>query len=396
MATILKAARGSRGGRSAFSLLELMIAIGVLGIGLIMVSAIFPVALTQHRDSIERATALQLVEKAEAVLRSKIDSSRLWVEPVAVPPNTPRGNGIGILRANTDSPWYVLPSYNLAHNTTLPAAPWDYMEFSYPAPVGQQAYADAVSGILSIMAAPSNLGNVDRSNILSAMDVLSDRIGRFSVDINSPFTQAEFDEASTRYAWTGFYRKLVNGSTIYAAAICKQTRNQRFARQKFPSIIPAQGYTTPLGDPKLVRLPVPWRVSVNRDATGNFPQRLTCGANAEGLGELAPPGSKIMVQGAIWQIPSALGPAITLPIVPAGRILTVASVLDLTNDNKYNPGTIEVVEDISDLPLRETVNGVQQFFRFDVLVFPPEVIGISGTDTIFGTESPLVQWKVFL
>ena len=40
--------RLTRSRAKGFSLLEIMIAIGVLGIGLIMVAAIFPVALSQH------------------------------------------------------------------------------------------------------------------------------------------------------------------------------------------------------------------------------------------------------------------------------------------------------------------------------------------------------------
>ena len=67
---------GSRRRQAAaggFSLLEMMIAIAVLGIGLVMVAAIFPVALDQHRRSADETLALQHAYQGRAIIRAKIE-----------------------------------------------------------------------------------------------------------------------------------------------------------------------------------------------------------------------------------------------------------------------------------------------------------------------------------
>jgi type II secretory pathway pseudopilin PulG len=51
--------------------LELMIAIGVLGIGLIMVAAIFPVALDQHRRTTDETLASDAARRAQAAILAK-------------------------------------------------------------------------------------------------------------------------------------------------------------------------------------------------------------------------------------------------------------------------------------------------------------------------------------
>src|SRR6185295_1233273 len=84
------AARLSAAPRS-FSLLEMMIAIGVLGIGLIMIAAIFPAALLRHRDSIDRSRANEIYSKAESLMRARLDPLRLWVDPILIPGNPGAG-----------------------------------------------------------------------------------------------------------------------------------------------------------------------------------------------------------------------------------------------------------------------------------------------------------------
>ncbi len=122
------------------------------------------------------------------------------------------------------------------------------------------------------------------------------------------------------------------------------------------------------------RFPIPWRVTVSFDGTGRLS---SYPAAPEGLAELAPRGTKIMIHGAAYSI-TGLG----VPPAPAGRILTVSDLL--------NRVTVEFVGEVSDLPL--AADG----FSFDVWVFPPPVIGGDTNDATFATEPPLIDWKVFM
>jgi hypothetical protein len=108
-------------------------------------------------------------------------------------------------------------------------------------------------------------------------------------------------------------------------------------------------------------------------------------ASPEWLGELAPIGSKIMIQGTTYDLDGA--PA-AFP-VPAGRILTITNLLDFTDNGIDDPTLVEVLEDISDV-----LDYTQGFF--DVWIIPPPVVGLNVSDVKFGGESPLIDWKVSL
>jgi len=62
-------------------LLETIIALGILGVGMVMVAAMFPIALTEHRRSADTSRALEMVSKAEAMLHNRLDARLLWVDP---------------------------------------------------------------------------------------------------------------------------------------------------------------------------------------------------------------------------------------------------------------------------------------------------------------------------
>ncbi|MFQ5424850.1 MAG: prepilin-type N-terminal cleavage/methylation domain-containing protein [Phycisphaerae bacterium] len=337
--------------RRGLSLLELMIAVGILGVGLIMVAAIFPVAITQHKENIEHARAIELINKAKAVLHSRFDGSQLWVNPN--------------LSAGQDSPWYTLPVANLEVGATT----WDAML------VGGLNYADRVNGVAGtggLGGQPS--GNFVAGLIIAGLDPLSDRLAPNPT--MSPFADSEFMEVPNRFAWIGFYRHLATGTFQFAAAICKQSRNDRFVQQNVFSI---PGAATATG--VLRRLPVPWRVTVGYNAPTN--RLLSLAVATEGIGELAPRGSRIMIAGWVGN------PAFT---VPTGRVLTVTSVYDSFNSSgnaNPNPKAIEVLEDIRDLPDGSVAT-------FDVWVFPPPVVGGNASDARFGKDSPLVEWKMNL
>ncbi len=58
---------------SAFSLAELMVAIGILGVGMLIIAAAFPVALDQTRQAIELQTSQAVFEEAINKIRTQIE-----------------------------------------------------------------------------------------------------------------------------------------------------------------------------------------------------------------------------------------------------------------------------------------------------------------------------------
>ncbi len=56
--------------RRAFSLAEMMVAIGVLGIGLTMVACFFPVAMSQHLESSAQHKAMQIAREAKNLVEN--------------------------------------------------------------------------------------------------------------------------------------------------------------------------------------------------------------------------------------------------------------------------------------------------------------------------------------
>ncbi len=363
--------------RSAISLLETTIAVGILGVGLIMVAAIFPVALSQHRDTTDQARATALLTKAQSMLQSRLRHDLLWM-----PSDLPAGQ---------DSPWYPLPSTNLYYQ----ADAWDWMAALVPPSYTQQtSYANVISGVTD---ADYSLRNGTR---LTGLDTLSDRLAPFTAASQSPpspFTDGQFVDVPSRLAWYGFYRRIA-GKFAFSVAICRQQRNQLFVQQDLsaaavdPSLATqAQNpYSTPLAAYSSVmdgrRLPVPWRVSVGRAAPNilfNTPTTPMLGGGIP-LGRLAPPGSKIMVQGAVHEEPPT---AVSAPfVVPGGRVLTVAGIL---YDAGGMPSAVEIVEDISELPWYFEADG--KVVTFDIWLFPPAV-----TAGKFDRSSPLIEWKSML
>ncbi len=256
-----------------FSLIETSIAISILGLGLLMMAAIFPFALTQHRQSADRAQALDLVSQAEAMLHNRLNAEALWFDP-------------SFLDDGVDSPWNVLPMANIDVNVT---GNW----------VDLTNYSAELNGRAPL---PANFSELQ----LLGTDILSDRI--------VPINDAQAAKAAMRLAWIGFYRQMANGTRAYTAAICKQQRNQVFLRQFVDTSLPiTDRFRDPATTGLRLRLPAPWRVTVSRQpGTQILFNNPTVPATQLGLAQLAPRGSKIMILG--------------FPVggAPAGRILTVA------------------------------------------------------------------------
>ena len=374
--------------RPAFSLLEIMIAIGVLGIGLIMVAAIFPIALTQHRDSIEKSRSLDMLNKAEALLRSRIDASRLTSDSFVQP--------------GSDSPWYMLPMANLTVNSNGLNA-WDRMPATTPyfnpielnpALAEFGIYANCLNGCRPALTfGATDLGfaaNAFSWTGMPSLEQLSDRKAP-SIDSLSPMTDSEFQSLENRFAWVGFYRRLAGGATRYTVAVNRILRDERYAEQDMTTLgVAGPGFGPQAGgNPR--RLPVPWRLTVGYDPVA---KRMFNTAAPEGLGELAPPGARIMIGGLVWRNAPSL---FTMPTAPAGRIFTVTNVFDNTNDGIENPNIVDFLEDPTGLPTFDIVNDPpEEQYSFDIIVFPPPFVDVNGTNVRFARKSPLIQWKVNL
>ncbi len=341
--------------RRAFSLLETTIGIAILGIGLIMVAAFFPVALTQHRSSIDQVRALELVPQASAAIHKRLRADWLWYD-------------VNQLVNGYDSPFHVLPLVNLDVGGL-----WSF-DISNPnnsaLPVGRDYMLNHTDLLNS--APEFSIHQIPAADFLSDRDV--------------PRNDLRANEAANRMVWIGFYRQLANGSKSYAAAICKQRRNQQYFIQAIdPSLPENQRYVDPqaiVSHPQ--RLPVPWRVTVAR-VPGS--QILAMNSTQGHLADSAPRGSKSMIHGRYYT-------TVTQDYTfKPGRILTVTNTV-IAGPNSIG---VEILEPMWDIPDFSAGN-----FGFDVWVIPPasngalydDGIGSTGADWLsFEKETPVLEWK---
>lgn len=345
-----------------FSLLETTIAVGILGVGLIMVAAVFPAALTQHRLSVEQSRAAELVSKAQSLLESRFHRTSLWRDPAIT-------SVVGL-----DSPWYLLPTVNLTSGSPT----WDAMVLPAFNPL---TYADVINGVTLANNSTTNVGLLPVNPLnpvaVFGLDILSDRVAPYTAGNSfSPFTDEQFMALPNRLAWYGFYRREASGTTTFATAICKQRRNQIFVEQDLGVGGAFANPTANLASAR--RLPVPWRVSVaylggNIISNASAPPLL---GGTLGLARLAPVGTRIMLSGGSYA--NGANPA----TAPSGTILTVSDTID--------DFTVEVVGDRAQLPLYDPDGAAgPPNFTFDIWVFPPSV-----ENGDWGKESPLLDWKV--
>lgn len=368
-----------------FTLLETTIAIGVLGIGLIMVAAIFPVALAEHRQTADRVRALAMFAKADAMLHSRHDARDLWVDPF-------------VLAADVDSPWYMLPTANVirgANATGNGVNNWNNMVFTNPPAYSGLAYADVANGVSQTNNGDTNANyatnfpNLPPHNPLTpllvfGLDMLEDRLAPYSTNHPfSPFSDAELMAAADRMVSFGFYRRPAGGEVQYAAAVCRQGRNDVFAAQDMTAISPAvvptaqNPFSFPTQDAAGAwRLPVPWRVSIawlGGNVLTNAADNTLLGGG-EGLARLAPIGSKMMVMGLAYVEPGGAF------VIPSGAILTVTDHID--------DFTVEFIGETHNLPLYSGGVG-SPLQTFDVWLFAPDLVG-----NAFHDHSPVIDWKV--
>lgn len=170
---------------SAFSLTEVMFAVIVLGIGFIMVAAMFPVSISQSRLTVEETSAAAIARSAMA------DASRL-AENGDSPPTSPAPNTWGQLFPPTDL--YKRPPTVVASQTTsLNAA-------SFTVQAHQQV---TVPG-----------------KVLSFYDPrLDDTTVKYRTNLWNAFKNSLIVPSDNRYAWIPLYRRDVTYFNNTDAAI---------------------------------------------------------------------------------------------------------------------------------------------------------------------------------
>ncbi len=206
--------------RRAMSLIEIMIAIGILGLGLTMVATIFPLALDQHRISTDRILSADVAVQMQSRMVS--DSGFL-----------------GGLNDGLSGTVYVVP-----FTTPVPKAD------------GSGTLVDHhISGDLNDLGGEGVPGgSVNNSQPINWRDALYP-VPTSSQDLNR----------RPRYFPVSFYRK-TQGVTQCTVFVCRRTGGQRFALQddgQLPNL--AVKPLPPNGDYELV--PVPWKIPVTRNST---------------------------------------------------------------------------------------------------------------------------------
>jgi len=346
--------------RRAFSLAEVMIATGILGVGLIMVASVFPVAIAQHRESTEIAGAASLAQRTRALIQSRIntDDVNLW-RPLNRSLNTGMPDG-------QPMPWLAIPVSNLNYDLSDSVLGTYDLYDQQPPPVGLANIRAIYENMLStpIPGSPAPAGN---PHFFLGYDLVT--------DLRPPSNGIESDDLDSRLYCVPFYREPDASHVVFAGAVCRQLRGQQFLLQDPTGAAP---FATPtiLASTLSKRFPVPWRVTAFRDGSFGAASRILSNdapllGGGLPLGLLAPVGAQIMLTGFTNQ---------TYPGVPVGRVLTVVEV-------GTNPRQVEVAENISDIlpgaPPLDTV--------FDLWIIPPE----SPDGASFGPKSPVVEWFFF-
>ncbi len=326
-------AHGRRRAQPGFSMLELLIASVILGLGLIMVATMFPVALNQHRLSAQQIMATQAALGAKRLVRTHlvphIDPLRKfraisnnWPTALLGPdPRDLNGNGTQELEGELavrgpirwDQPIVLRP--NAAFQTG--PSKWHLLHFETivtgeerigvePASRYHEpglSYADAMNGF------PGGLG-IDRQRPawFHIADTISPPV-RFPT--GGPLAG---DWAESSFVWYVFYQRPSPDPTstdlAYYVAVCRvgggatfafQDLTRTGARRPQPRVDPRIASTTLLS-----RLPIPWLVNVRggppesqnlfREADRNGDVQRWQNDDEPRLSQLAPRGARLLGQ----------------------------------------------------------------------------------------------------
>ncbi|HUW83010.1 MAG TPA: prepilin-type N-terminal cleavage/methylation domain-containing protein [Phycisphaerae bacterium] len=232
--TTRSASRRRQPAAGGFSLLEMMIAIAVLGIGLVMVAAIFPVALDLHRRSADETLALQHAYQARAIIRAKIAPT------LTDPTNT-------LLPHNTKGQFFVVPFQSLPQGFPLGEDP--------NKPINPKL--TPVDFLNDINYAASLNGGL---NPTIALRVWSDLCGPPKQFADVAEVPREDLKERPRYVWYAFYRYNNPSGDLsdvtWFVAVCRVTGG---------TYVPDPAAPAGTRDSQL---PLPWRIGLNTSSRG--------------------------------------------------------------------------------------------------------------------------------
>lgn len=131
-----KLSSACRRSRPGFSLTEILIAMGILGIGLVMVAALFPVALDQVRRGADWSKYANIVQSALSTIQDRFQVARGKDGPLAAPPVI-LPELAGDVYAEVNWPGYWLWG---TWEPDDPRHPWPVPTYFHPIPL-ENAYA---------------------------------------------------------------------------------------------------------------------------------------------------------------------------------------------------------------------------------------------------------------
>ena len=286
--------------RCAFSLIELMIAIVILGLGLVMVGTVFPIAWGRARDLSHQTSKQAITEVAEATVKllARVDGADIdagsfagdylydSVAELLITADDPRVHVLHMENLRVIDPdefvweepwqledaglWWVMVQPDLpGHPGDLPAGYFDSLYFWPQVRFEDRVYPalPARKGVDLMMTAGGGLYEYQGSRI-----------------INGPDDAWEAELEGRRFAWAVLHRlrtpigtimatdiekaRRVREFELYIATLRRPRANSRYARQDFAAapdpwnLAPLAVDVAALPADEDVQFPVAWRVQV--------------------------------------------------------------------------------------------------------------------------------------
>lgn len=112
--------------KPAFSLAELMVAIGILGVGMLIIAAAFPVAIDQSRQAMELYTSKMVFDEAVLRLRTQVQWTELerYIDTTLAPNDRPSQDFYNLVPSTSSPVWLLRCDNVLAQNGSTEINPF--------------------------------------------------------------------------------------------------------------------------------------------------------------------------------------------------------------------------------------------------------------------------------